>query len=226
MKSLRISARFLRFRWHQFSRRLRRPAGGPLGKFRRRYLLLSGVVVTLIGLVGWTEEVGQWAGEQCRESGSDAWQDQCYNLGLPNLPNPEERAAWRGVTPGSCKDLSDFLASHPDGFYHSDAREKLSSASPVLVVSETDTVEPTEEFIGFGEPMASERDARADAIGRATTEAEGRGCPAGLFADPVPEPKIEQDELRCITTSLGFQCSLKYTRVCRGRTLEYELACN
>jgi hypothetical protein len=139
----------------------------------------------------------------------------CASFGLGAVATSAEVAMWTARTPGDCAALRDYISRFPRGVYASEAARRLQAAESRRVERiEREqrrlplTVRPTLV------PLASEDQARANAVSRAAADAK-RLCDGFEAAGSrVIDTKVEASEWRCTRRGGGVACGFDGEVIC------------
>jgi TIR domain len=188
------------------------PAKGPARRLYRR--LTAGA--TLAAMIAAVWGVGMNAlGVQDQICRAGFLSDTCGALGLGHRPTRAERLAWQARPPGDCAVLKGF--AEREGHYQAAAAARLAAAT--LVAGETFTPAPR-EALGYARasaaPFHNEEAARADALMRATQDAQTIACAPRGADERLDGVELAAPKYDCRRDPRGGHvCALDYTARCQ-----------
>jgi CHAT domain len=139
----------------------------------------------------------------------------CTSWKLAGLPSKSEEALWSKRAPGDCTGLRSYLERFPQGVHAEEAERRLQAARTV----EIERWVPQEQRLPLTvratlTPLANEQAARADALTRATAEAD-RAC-EGLKIGGlrIKLATMESQSWRCLPRGSGAACGFDGQVIC------------
>jgi len=194
-------------------------AGGPRPRpvtpaWRARLVVAwSGAVAIGVATLGFAADVVGLQAQLCRAPGVHA---VCASWGLGGVPSRLERDLWATRSPGDCSALRRYLARFPSGAYAEEAQRRLQGAETVT----EETWTPEEHRLPLTvrarlEPLATEADARADALARAATEARSLCAGYGVGEYRPVGAGAEVEDWRCLARGGGVACGFDGQALCR-----------
>jgi hypothetical protein len=139
----------------------------------------------------------------------------CARMAIGGVATPAEEAMWKARTAGDCGTLRAYLARYPDGAYADEASRRLEAR----ITGTRDAWMPQQKTLPLTvrtsiDPLASEGEARADAIARAEREGQAVCAPYAQDEFRLRSTRIVAEAWRCVRRSGGFVCGFDGQVVC------------
>src|SRR5215203_1385160 len=174
---------------------------------------VGGLGVAAVAILGFASDLAGLQTPLCKIPGVHA---ACASWGLGGVPTEAEEVLWTHRVAGDCEGLRTYLARFPKGAFAEEAARRLQAA----VAVEDESWTPDEQRLPLTvrstlEPLASERAARADALARGATEADGTcgGFKSGEFR--LLSASFEAQGWRCSARGSGFVCGFDGQAICQ-----------
>lgn len=193
------------------------PAKGPVTRLYRRLVAGTTAGALLAAVFGFSMNAMNIQDQLCTEPlGQPVVSDICGGIGIGHRPTHDDRVAWETRSIGSCEALRSF-ASNERSYYHGIAADMLNAATSARAHDFTPASRDWRSYVRTGEtPFENEASARADALGRAQTDAANQGCAPRDEFERLVRADVTPTGYDCRRDPRGgFGCALNYVARCQ-----------
>jgi len=217
--------RLIRLKVSRLRQEWLRPIGGPVGRMRRRLVLLIGMCSIAAAVFAFPGTVMSTGSRLCKTAVfQPRLADFCGAMGIEGIPSHDERLAWEALPAGDCEAIEGYRRRYPKGAFRSVADARLAIVRVDYGPQWTDTTSLRDNLYARDSlpPFPSQHGAEADVEKRAQAEAVER-CQDSSFTVPREMARFSSADLTKKRQSCrgsadgGFACSMSFTAVCHMR---------
>lgn len=215
LRAIRTLRRWAGYRLARLRRRWTKPAGGPVGRIRRRMVVLTGLIGAIVTMAAFPKATTSTATTLCRMPVlQPQLSDLCGGMHVPGIASRAERLSWEAIAPASCDGLRAYRIRYPEGAFIAKADSRLMRRT--VQPSARWVPGPSEQhnaYVGQGDRFPDRAAALADAIARARTDAVDLCSDSNARRRPTTT-EVTPRVTNCRASGTGQICGIHYIAVC------------